>query len=50
MKNEKRIRHYMPPVEISDLVVDGVRASIREISTREMLIAWIDGVSLPSAR
>ncbi len=45
--DEKRIRHYISLDEIPGLLIDGVLASTRELPTREKLVEWLSGVSVP---
>ncbi len=50
VSDEKRIRHYMLLDEIPGLLIDGVLASTRELPSRETLVKWLSGISVPSAR
>ena len=45
--NETQIRHYISLDEIPGLLIDGVLASTRELPTREKLVEWLYGVSVP---
>ena len=49
VSDEKQIRHYMPLDEIPGLLIDGVLASTRELPSRETLLKWLSGVSVPGA-
>lgn len=47
ISDEKRILEYIPLDEIPGLLIDGVLVSTREIPSREMLVAWLSGASIP---
>ncbi len=47
--DEKRIRHYMPLDEIPGLLIDGVLASTNQVPSREKLVEWLSGVTVPGS-
>lgn len=47
---EKRIRHYISVDQFPGLLIDGVLASTRGLPSRETLVEWLSGVSMPDAR
>jgi len=47
VRDEQRIRHYMPLDEIPGLLIDGVLASTGEVPPRVKLVEWLSGVSVP---
>jgi len=49
MDDEKRIRHYMPLDQIPGMLIDGVLVSVRDLPSRETLVEWFSGVSMPGA-
>ena len=48
--DEKQIRHHISLDEIPGLLIDGVLASTRELPSREKLVEWLSGVSVPRTR
>ncbi len=47
ISDEKRILEHIPLDEIPGLLIDGVLTNSGEIPTRETLVEWLSGVSVP---
>lgn len=50
VSDEKRVLQYMSLDEIPGLLIDGILVSTRELPSRETLVEWLSGVSVPDSK
>jgi len=50
VSDEKQVLQYMSLDEIPGLLIDGILVSTRNIPSRETLVEWLSGVSVPGTQ